>query len=60
MLILLLVGALVWVAAQARPITSELARGFGMLLGKAPPKPSAIARLERQLAELQAKVARLR
>jgi len=59
-LILLLVGALVWVAAQARPITSELARGFGMLLGRAPPKPSAVAALEHQLVELQKKVAGLR
>jgi len=58
-LILLLVAALVWVAAQARPITSELARGFGMLLGKAPPKRSQVADLEHQLAELQKKVARL-
>jgi len=59
-LLLLVLGALLWVAAQARPITSELARGFGMLLGRKPPRPSRVADLERRVADLQKELSRLR
>jgi len=59
-LILLLIGAIVWVAAQARPMTSELARGFGMLVGRAPPKASKVADLERRVADLQKELSRMR
>lgn len=59
-LLLLVLGALLWVAAQARPITSELGRGFGMLLGRKPPKPSRVADLERRVADLQKELSRLR
>ncbi|MBU1226873.1 MAG: hypothetical protein KJ698_06665 [Actinobacteria bacterium] len=59
-LMLLLIGALLWLAAQARPITSELARGFGMLLGRKPPTPSRVAGLERRVADLQKELSRMR
>ena len=59
-LLLLVLSALLWVLAQARPITSELARGFGMLLGRKPPKPSRVADLERRVADLQKELSRLR
>ncbi|MCJ7726784.1 MAG: hypothetical protein MUP76_10410 [Acidimicrobiia bacterium] len=59
-LLLLVLGALLWVAAQARPITSELGRGFGMLLGRKPPRPSKVADLERRVTDLQKELARLR
>lgn len=55
----LLVAALLWVAAQARPITSESEGGFGMLLGKAPPRASQVADPEHQVAELHRKGERL-
>ncbi|MCB2223773.1 MAG: hypothetical protein KQH83_06315 [Actinobacteria bacterium] len=59
-LLLLLLGAVGWLLAQARPITSELGRGFGMLLGRAPPSASKVAVLERRLADLQRDLSRLR
>lgn len=59
-LLLLLVGAVAWLMAQARPITSELSRGFGMLLGRKPPRASKVADLERRLADLQKELSRMR
>jgi len=59
-LALLAIGAILWLMAQAQPITSELARGSAMLLGRKPPKPSKVADLERRLTDLQKELARLR
>jgi len=59
-LVLLAIGAILWLVAQAQPITSELARGSSMLLGRKPPKASKVADLERRLTDLQKELVRLR
>ena len=59
-LLLLLLGAVGWLLAQARPITSELARGFGMLMGRKPPSSSKVTALERKVADLQRELRLLR
>lgn len=58
-LLLLAAAALLWLAAQARPITSELRRGLAMMLGRPPPKASAVSALERRVADLRREIARL-
>ena len=50
--ILLLLGGLIWVVAALRPITSELGRGWSMVIGRSEPE-RAVTDLEKRVRELE-------
>lgn len=55
-LALLLVAGSIWIIAAARPMLSELSRGWSMLRGR-PSAERSVAKLERRVKELERQVA---
>ena len=57
-LLLLAIGALAWLIAQAKPMLDEIGRGWKMLRGHPAPE-RALPRLEQRVKDLEKQVARL-
>lgn len=53
--ILLIAGGLIWLVAALRPITSELGRGWSMVLGRPAPE-RAVVELEKRVRDLERKL----
>jgi len=53
--ILLVVGGLIWMVAALRPITSEIGRGWSMLMGRPAPE-RAVLELEKRVRTLERKL----